>query len=75
MFEPYGRIVLLHMVLLIAAIPVLFLGQPLLGVLLLAILKTAVELNWWKLDVAPDQAKVRAALAEAMEKLKSRSSQ
>lgn len=45
MFEPYGRIVALHLTILIAAIPVVALGQPAIAVLCLAILKTAVELG------------------------------
>jgi hypothetical protein len=50
MFEPYGRIIVLHMVLIVATVPVLLLSAPLIGVLVLALLKTFVELGWWQID-------------------------
>ena len=45
MFEPYGRVVVLHITIMIAAIPVLVIGQPVIAVLVLALLKTALELG------------------------------
>ncbi len=47
MFEPYGRAIVLHLTMFIATMPVIALGQPLLVVLVLALLKTALELNAW----------------------------
>lgn len=44
-FEPYGRIIVMHLTIFIATIPVLVLGQPMLAVLALALLKTALELG------------------------------
>lgn len=43
MGEPYGRIIVLHIALIIGAIPVIMLGQPAAAVALLAILKTFFE--------------------------------
>jgi len=45
MTEPYGRVVVLHVALLLGAVPVVALGQPAIGVLLLALFKTALELG------------------------------
>lgn len=45
MFEPYGRIVVLHVTILIVAFPVALIGQPVIAVLCLAIFKTALELG------------------------------
>jgi hypothetical protein len=47
MFEPYGRAIVMHLTMFIATMPVIALGQPLLVVLALALLKTALELNPW----------------------------
>ena len=44
-FAPYGRIVVVHVALMLAAVPVALLGQPLIAVVLLAILKTGLETN------------------------------
>lgn len=43
MGNPYGRIIVLHIALIIGAIPVIMLGQPAAAVALLAILKTLFE--------------------------------
>lgn len=43
MFAPYGRIVVVHLTIMIAGIPVMLLGQPMLAVLCLALLKTGLE--------------------------------
>ena len=45
MMEPYGRIIVLHVTLFICTIPVIALGQPMLAVLVLALLKTGLELG------------------------------
>jgi hypothetical protein len=45
MTEPYGRIVVLHFALFLAAIPIVALGQPVIGVFFLALFKTALELG------------------------------
>ncbi len=45
MIEPYGRIVVLHFALFLAAIPIVAFGQPAIGVLFLALFKTALELG------------------------------
>lgn len=43
MFAPYGRILVVHLTIMIAGIPVMLLGQPMLAVLCLALLKTGLE--------------------------------
>ncbi|MEO6340708.1 MAG: DUF6498-containing protein [Caulobacteraceae bacterium] len=43
MVKPYGRIVVLHLTILGGAVPVLLMGQPVLAVFLLALLKTVIE--------------------------------
>ncbi len=45
MFAPYGRIIILHITIMGAGLLVMFLGQPLIGVLLLALLKTGFDVN------------------------------
>jgi len=45
MFEPYGRIVVMHLAIMIAAIPVLLFGAPWLAVLALAVMKTGLDLR------------------------------
>jgi len=52
MFEPYGRIVVLHLTIFIVTIPVLFIGQPMLAVLVLALLKSGLELGLKQFQVA-----------------------
>jgi hypothetical protein len=52
MFEPYGRIVVLHMTIFIATIPVLLIGQPMLAVLVLALLKSGLELGLKQFQIA-----------------------
>lgn len=60
MFEPYGRIVVLHMTIFIATIPVLALGQPFVAVLVLALLKSGLELGLPQFQVAaPDLSKTQ----------------
>jgi hypothetical protein len=44
MFEPYGRIVILHITILAGGFIVLALGQPWIGVLILALIKAAFDL-------------------------------
>lgn len=43
MIKPYGRIAVLHLTILGGAVPVLLLGQPVLAVFLLALVKTGIE--------------------------------
>ena len=45
MFEPYGRIVVMHLTIMIATIPVILIGQPVIAIFFLALLKTALELG------------------------------
>ena len=45
MQEPYGRVVVLHATILVGAIPVVALGEPAIGVFVLALFKTALELG------------------------------
>ena len=45
MTDPYGRVVVLHFALFLAAIPIVALGQPAIGVFFLALFKTALELG------------------------------
>jgi len=45
MTEPYGRVVVLHFALFLAAIPIVAFGQPAIGVFFLALFKTALELG------------------------------
>jgi hypothetical protein len=45
MMEPYGRIIVLHITIFVAAIPVLLLGQPWIAIAALAVLKTLMELG------------------------------
>lgn len=45
MIEPYGRVVVLHATIVLGAIPVISLGQPVLAVLILAVMKTGLELG------------------------------
>ena len=52
MFEPYGRIVVLHLTIFIATIPVIALGQPMIAVLVLALLKSSLELGLPQFQVA-----------------------
>ncbi|MBI3677876.1 MAG: hypothetical protein HY243_14805 [Proteobacteria bacterium] len=52
MFAPYGRVVVIHITILVGAFAVLLFGQPLLAVALLAVLKTALEVGWIKFTAA-----------------------
>lgn len=45
MFAPYARIIVVHLTILIAGIPVILLGQPMFAVLCLALLKTGLEMG------------------------------
>jgi hypothetical protein len=56
MFEPYGRIVVMHLTIFIAAIPVLLLGQPMIAVLVLALLKSGLELGLPQFRIAAPEA-------------------
>ncbi len=42
-FAPYGRIAVVHLTILLAAVPVALFGQPLIAVVCLALLKTGLE--------------------------------
>ena len=52
MFAPYGRVVVIHITILVGAFAVLLFGQPILAVVLLAVLKTALEVGWIKFTAA-----------------------
>jgi hypothetical protein len=45
MFEPYGRLVVLHLTLVVAAVPVIAFGEPMVAVLAIALLKCGLELG------------------------------
>jgi hypothetical protein len=57
MFEPYGRILVMHFTIFVCTIPVIALGQPMIGVLVLALFKTALELGLpqFKIGKAADE--------------------
>ena len=55
MFAPYGRVVVVHITIIVGGFLVLILHQPLLAVLLLALLKTAMEVGWMKFTDARDE--------------------
>ncbi|MEQ1753686.1 MAG: DUF6498-containing protein [Micropepsaceae bacterium] len=59
MLEPYGRIVILHLTIFIACIPVIAIGQAQIGVLVLALMKCGLELGLpqfsFGLDKVPDE--------------------
>lgn len=55
LFEPYGRIVVMHLTIFIATIPVIVIGQPMLAVLVLALLKSGLELGLKQFQVAGPQ--------------------
>lgn len=48
MMKPYGRIVVLHITIIISGVLVMGLGLPIVAVLVLVGLKLAVELGYWK---------------------------
>jgi hypothetical protein len=54
MFKPYARIVVLHVTIIVSAVLMMAIGQPLVAVLVLVGLKLAVELGYW---VVMDQDK------------------
>ena len=74
MFEPYGRIIVLHLAIMAGMIPVLILGGPVWALVGLAIMKTLLELG--RLGrFQPDEAtmaKSNAAFEELRQKLQSR---
>ncbi len=57
MFEPYGRVIVLHLTIFIATIPVLLLGQTALAVLGLCVVKCALELRAPLFDFGLDKIK------------------
>ena len=42
-FEPYGRVAVVHLTIILAAVPVAYFGKPLIAVVCLALLKTGLE--------------------------------
>ncbi len=65
-FAPYGRIVVVHLTIMIAALPVVLLGNPLIAVVLLALVKTAMETGLaYVTDLAGGEGSLAARLAEA----------
>ena len=65
MFEPYSRIAVVHLTILIAGVPVTLLGQPLAAVMILALIKTAMEMG--VLHFAADFEAARLKLAGKMD--------
>lgn len=72
MFEPYGRVIVLHLTIMLAAIPVILLGQPMLAVLILALLKAGVELGlpYFKFAASPDPETTKRAAAIWLKQMK-----
>ena len=56
MFEPYGRIVVMHLTIFFASIPVILLGQAQLAILVLAFLKCGLELGLPQMQFGMDRA-------------------
>jgi Family of unknown function (DUF6498) len=52
MMEPYGRILVMHFTIFVATIPVLLMGQGVVAVLALAVMKCALELGLPEFDIA-----------------------
>ena len=44
-FAPYGRVVVVHVTIILAGVPVALLGQPLIAVVILAMIKTILEVG------------------------------
>lgn len=63
MTNPYTRMILLHLTLIVAGLPVLALGQPMAGVLILALIKTWYEISLARRHHFPafDEAEAQAA--------------
>ena len=53
-FEPYGRVIVLHLTLFFAAIPVVLIGQPQFAVFMLAVMKSGLELGLPHFGVDPE---------------------
>ena len=56
LFEPYGRIVVMHLTIMIAAIPAILLGQAQFAILVLALLKCGLELGLPQMQFGMDRA-------------------
>jgi len=54
-FAPYGRIAVVHLTILIAAVPVALFGEPLIAVVCLALLKTGLETVVARFAVEPGE--------------------
>jgi hypothetical protein len=57
MIEPYGRIVVMHFTVLVGTMPVLVLGQPVIAVAVLALLKCAMDLGLANFTFGADKFK------------------
>ncbi|MDH4384973.1 MAG: DUF6498-containing protein [Caulobacter sp.] len=71
MFEPYGRIVVLHLGIMGGTVVIIILGQPIWALLVLAIMKTLVELGrFGRIAASPETLQqTESALKELNEKL------
>ncbi len=70
MYAPWPRIIAVHMTLIITGIPVVLLGQPVLAVLFLALLKTGLETGQLHLfDAFADSPAVAARLRRRLKAL------
>jgi hypothetical protein len=61
-FAPYGRVVVVHVTIILAGVPVALLGQPLIAVVILALIKTVMEVGVVRFSDAI--AEVREKLAD-----------
>jgi uncharacterized protein DUF6498 len=61
MFEPYGRVVVVHLTILIAGMPVVLLGQPLIAVMILALIKTGMEVGVLRFGADIEESKGKLA--------------
>lgn len=64
MMRPYGRIIVLHITIILGAIPVMVLGSPIWALVLLVILKTGVDLTSHLKEREKMAAKQRAARSD-----------
>lgn len=67
MIEPHGRIVIMHVTIFVAAIPVIAFGEARLAVLALAVMKCGFELGLPQFFFGMDKARENIALASKRE--------
>jgi len=63
-YAPYGRVVVVHLAIIVAGLPVVLLGQPLIAVVFLALVKTAVETGIARATDLMGEGSLGARLAE-----------